>query len=98
MKLPDKVRNSVKCWINVKNNENKCVLSCHIKYLHPSKTHPEILTKGHIKLVNDLDYSDIEFPVSKKLNRKIIFALMYFFMKMIWFIFFIFQIKKLRNV
>ena len=39
-------------------------------------------------MVNDLDYEDIEFSVSKKkvlvvFNIKTIFALMYFVMKMI---------------
>ena len=37
-------------------------------------------------MVNNLDYVDIKFPVSKKiivkLKRKIIFVLMYFVMKM----------------
>ena len=36
-------------------------------------------------MINDFDYEGIEFPVSKKdlprLKRKIIFALMYFAMK-----------------
>ena len=37
-------------------------------------------------MANNLDYENIKFPVSKniikKLKRKIIFALMYFIMKM----------------
>ena len=48
--------------------------------------------------VNDLDYVDIKFPVCKKdytrLYRRITFALIYFFMKMVWFILFMYQIKK----
>ena len=51
-------------------------------------------------MVSDLDYVDIKFPVSKKnyinIEQKNSFALMYFVMKMIWFVLFIYQIKKLK--
>ena len=30
IKLPDKLRNSIKGLINIKNNDNKCFLWCHI--------------------------------------------------------------------
>ena len=45
-------------------------------------------------MVNDLDYAYIKFPVCNK--KKITFALMYFVM--IWFILFMYQTKKLRNI
>ena len=51
-------------------------------------------------MVSDLDYVDIKFPVSKKnyinIEQKNSFALMYFVMKMIWFVLFIYQIKTLK--
>ena len=51
-------------------------------------------------MVSDLDYVDINFPVSKKnyinIEQKNSFALMYFVMKMIWFVLFIYQIKTLK--
>ena len=54
-------------------------------------------------MVNDFDYADIGCHVSikdysRKIKRKIILALMYFVMKMIWFVLFIYQIKNLKNV
>ena len=58
-----------------------------MKGLNQLKRHPERITKADMKMVNDLDFANIEFQVSKKiivrLNRKIIFALMCFLMKII---------------
>ena len=53
-------------------------------------------------MINDLDYEGIKYPVSKKtiveLKDKPIFSFMYFVMKIIWFILFIYQIKNLKIV
>ena len=46
----------MKGLINIKNNDNKCFLWCHIRHLNPLKTHPEI----------NLNYEGVKFPVSKK--------------------------------
>ena len=43
--LPDKLKNSMKGLINIKNNGNKCFLWCHIRHLNPLKIHPERITK-----------------------------------------------------
>ena len=87
IKLPVKLRDLMKGLINNKNNDNKCFLWCHIKYLSPLKIHPERITKEDRYVINALDYKGIGFPVSKKdltrLKRKIIFALMCFVMKII---------------
>ena len=56
--------------------------------------HSERITKADKKMVNDLDYEVIDFPVLARLNKKIIFALMYFVMKIIWFILFMYQMKN----
>ena len=52
------------------------------------RIHPERITKAVKNMVNDLDYEGIKFPVFKggycKIEqKKIVFALMYFVMKMI---------------
>ena len=57
--------------INIKNNDNKCFLWCHIRHLNPLKKHPERITKADKRMVNGLDYVDIKFPVSKKDYSKI---------------------------
>ena len=66
IKLPNKLRKSMKGLINIKNNDNKCFLWCHIIHLNPLKTHPERITKADKNMGNDLDYEGIEFPFSKR--------------------------------
>ena len=66
IKLPDGLKNSMKGLINIKNNGNKCFLWCHIRRVNLVKRHPERITKVDKKLINDLDYEGIKFPVSKK--------------------------------
>ena len=80
IKLLDKLGNSMEGLINIKNNDNKCFLWCHIRHLNPLKKHPEGITKADKNMVNDLDYEVLNFLSLKKIlarfNRKIIFALM----------------------
>ena len=66
IELPDKLKNLMKGLINIKHNDNKCFLWCHIRHLNLVKTHPERITKEDKNLINDLDYKRIKFPVSKK--------------------------------
>ena len=66
IKLPRRLRNSVKSLIIIKNSNNKCFLWCHIRHLNPLKIHPERITKADKNMVIDLDYESFEFPVSKK--------------------------------
>ena len=64
--MPNKLKKPLKGLINIKNNDNKCFLCCHIRHLNPLKLHPERITKVDKNMVNDLDYEGIKFPVSKK--------------------------------
>ena len=66
IEIPDEFKNSVKGLINIKNNDKKCLLCCHIRHLNPLKIHPEKITKVDKKMINDLDYKGIKFPLSKK--------------------------------
>ena len=45
IELPDKLKNPMKGLINIKSNDNKCFLWCHIRHLNPLKIHPERITK-----------------------------------------------------
>ena len=60
----------MKVLINIKSNDNKCFLWCHIRHLNPLKIHPERVTKADKNMVNDLGYKGIEFFVSKKDLKK----------------------------
>ena len=64
--LPDGLKNPVKNLTDIKNNDNKCFLWCHIRHLNLVKRHPERITKEDKNMVDDLDYEGIKFPVSKK--------------------------------
>ena len=65
IKLPDKLKNPMKSLINIKNNDNKCFLWCHIRHLNLVKRHTERITKEDKNMINDLNYEGIKFPFSK---------------------------------
>ena len=71
IKLPAELRNSKKDLINIQNDDQKCFLWCHVRHINPVKKHPEKITEEHEKLVNDLDYDEIEYPVRQKQFSKI---------------------------
>ena len=45
IELLDKLKNPMKGLINIKNNDKKCFLWCHIRHLNPLKIHPERIAK-----------------------------------------------------
>ena len=45
VKLPAELRTSKKGLINIKNNDQKCFLWCHIRHINPVKIHPERITQ-----------------------------------------------------
>ena len=65
VKLPNELKNPKKGLINIKNNDNKCFLWCHVRHLHLIKKHPERINKEDKRLANNLNYEGIEFPISK---------------------------------
>ena len=71
IELPDKLKNPMKGMINIKKNDNKYFLWCHIRHLNLVKIHPEKITKEDKNMINDINYEGIEFPVSKKGYGKI---------------------------
>ena len=66
MKLPVELRSPKKELINIKNNDQKCFLWCHVRHINPVKIHPERITQKDKEFVNDLNYDKIKFPVSKE--------------------------------
>ena len=45
IELPHEFKNPMKGLINIKSNDNKCFLWCHIRHLNFVKRHPERVTK-----------------------------------------------------
>ena len=71
--------------INIKNNDQKCVLWCHVRYINLVKIPPERIAREHKKLVNSLNYDGTEYPVEEKdfckIEKKTTFALTCFVTK-----------------
>ena len=44
----------IKGLINIKYNDNKCFLWCHIRHLDPLKIHPERKAKSDENMINDI--------------------------------------------
>ena len=92
------MKKSKKGLINIKNNNQKFFLWCHVWHINPINIHLERITKNDKKLVNDLIMMELGFLFQKKilarLKRKTAFALMYFVMKNSWFFESTIQIKN----
>ena len=86
IELPNELKNPMKGLINMKDNDNKCFLLCHIRHLNLVKRYPERITKEDKNMINDLVYEGIKFPVSEmiiaELKDNAIFVLMCFVTKM----------------
>jgi len=54
--LPKELRNSKKGLINLKNEDNRCFLWCHIRHKNPVKKDPQRITTDDIKFIKKLDY------------------------------------------
>ena len=85
--LPRKLKTSMKDLINIKNNDNRSFLWCFIRFLNPLKIHPERIKKQMktwlmISIIIALNFLSLRI-ILERLNRKIIFALMYFVIKMV---------------
>ena len=71
IKLPAKLGNSRKGLINIKNKDNECFRWCHIRHLNPQEKNPQRIKKEDKKMINELNYDGINFPVSQKHYNKV---------------------------
>ena len=71
IKLPKELNHLMKGLINVKNDDNKCFLWCHVRHLNLNGVKLGRITRKDKEIVKDLNYSGVDFPVSKKDNCKI---------------------------
>ena len=46
VKLPVELRSSKKGLINMKNDNQRCFLWCHVRHINPVKIHPERITEN----------------------------------------------------
>ena len=64
--LSIELRSPRKGLINIKNNDQKYVLWCHVRHINPLKIHPGRVTKIDKRLASNLNYDGIQFPVTEK--------------------------------
>ena len=66
IELPTELRNPKKGLINIKNKDDECFRWCHIRHLNPQEKDPQRIKKEDTKMINEMNYEGIEFPVSQK--------------------------------
>ena len=71
IELPTELRNSKKGLINMKNKDDECFRWCHIRHLNPQIKYPERIKKEDKKMINELNYDGINFPLSQKHYNKV---------------------------
>jgi hypothetical protein len=61
----DKYVENKKCCVNIKNEDDKCLMYCILYHIHKNeiKDHPERVSK-YATYLNEFDWSKIKFPVS----------------------------------
>ena len=64
MPLPEELRNPRKGLINLKNEDPKCFLWCHVRHLNPQKKDPQRIKRSDREFEKKLDYSGITFPIT----------------------------------
>ena len=67
--LQEELRNCKKGLINLKNEDDKCFLWCHVRHLNPQKKDPQRIKLSDREFAKELDssgYSGITFPVTIK--------------------------------
>ena len=69
--LPQELNNPKRGLINLRNNDHKCFLWCHVRHLNPVDNHSTRIKREDKKIADTLDYSNVEFPVSTKDYDKI---------------------------
>ena len=62
--LPEELRNPRKGLINIKNNDHKCFLWCHVRHLNPIENNPQRVKMIDKALAKELDYTGVTFPVT----------------------------------
>ena len=71
VKLPAELRSSKKGLINIKNDNQKYFIWCHVRHINPVKVYPQKITPEDKNRANNLDYDRVEFAVREKDFRKI---------------------------
>ena len=66
MNLPVELRGPRKGLINIKNEDEKCFLWCHVRHINHVREHPERIEKLTKKLLKNLIMMKLSFLFKKK--------------------------------
>ena len=69
--LPMELKHPRKGLINIKNNDQKCFLWCHVRHINVLKERPERIKKIDKNIAGNLNYDEIKFSVEEKDFKKI---------------------------
>ena len=69
--LSIELQHSRKGLVNLKNEDNKCFRWCQIRHLHPQENDQQRIEKSDRKMIQELNYQGVEFPVATKHYVKI---------------------------
>ena len=70
-KLPKELSHPMKGLSNIKNDDNKCFLWCHVRHLNCKCKDLWRISKKDKEIAESLNYRGVEFPISKKDYSKI---------------------------
>ena len=69
--LPKELSHSKKGLTNIQNDDSKCFLWCHVRHLNCEGVKLSRITKKDRKIGKSLNYTSVDFPVSKKIMVKL---------------------------
>ena len=64
--MPIELKHPRKGLINIKNNDQKCFLWCHVRHINPVKEYPGSIKNIDRDFAINLNYDEIEFTVQEK--------------------------------
>ena len=71
IELPSELQHHKSGLINLKNKDNECFRWCHVRHLNPQIKDPQRIKKIDKAFMPQLNYDNIEFPVSVKQYNKV---------------------------
>ena len=71
IELPTELQHHKHGLINLKNKDNECFRWCHVRHLNPRNDNPKRIKKTDKAFMSQLNYDNIEFPVSVKQYNKV---------------------------
>ena len=69
--MPKELNHLMKELINIQNNDSRCFLWCHVRHIKLDGKNLRRISENDKEISKGLNYSGVDFPVSKKDYSKI---------------------------